>query len=154
MPSLILAPALIPAARRGPLEDAVLESIASSHDPETFLWIVIPQPDGGARIRHAWTDEGAPLGDRIDRLALSLGLDAADWLHITDRHSQISHRGRIRIDAHPLRAIHADVQHAVRAPEDHRAGIRRLIERAHDAPRPGIPRWLGVGPALLAQTSR
>ncbi|MGV9427133.1 hypothetical protein ACWDO7_22955 [Streptomyces sp. NPDC003656] len=137
-----------------PLVEAVIKSILSGHAPETFLWITTPTPDGGARIWHAWTDGGAPLGDRIDRVALSLGLDAADWLHIGDRHAQITTRGRIRIEAYALRQVRADVQADVRAPQDHRAGILRLLECAHDTPRPEIPRWLGVGPALLAQTSR
>ncbi|MER8030658.1 hypothetical protein ABTZ78_17065 [Streptomyces bauhiniae] len=158
MPTLTLEPVTRTASGRGPVEEAVLASILSSHEPETYLWISLPLPGGGVRIRHAWTDLGAPLGDRVDQLALAKGFDAADWLHITDRHSAVTFRGAIRIEAHPLRPILADVRDGVRAPQDRRDGIRRILECAGEmtgqTPRPGIPRWVGVGPALLAWTTR
>lgn len=136
-----------------PVQQAVTESIADGFEPETFLFLVFPLPDGGVRVRYAWTAGGVELGDRIDVEALARGLDCADHAHITDLHLRRSYRGRVRIDAHPLRPILADVLAGVRCPQDRRDGIRRLIECAADrtgqTPRPGVPRWLGVGPDLL-----
>ncbi|MFJ4787629.1 hypothetical protein [Streptomyces sp. NPDC088794] len=143
----------MPVTSRKPVELAVIDSIASQQEPETFLWIVFYRPDGGATIHHAWTGNGAVLGDRIDHLALAMGLDCADWLHITDLHCQQSTRGRIAISAYALRPLLADVQHVTRCPELRRDGIRRVIacaaETTGQTPRPGIPRWTGVGPSLL-----
>ncbi|MFC8676749.1 hypothetical protein ACFUEN_29190 [Streptomyces griseorubiginosus] len=148
---------LVPSADPRPVELAVVDGIVAEHEPETFLWIVFPRPDGGSTIRYAWTEGGAPLGDRVDQLALTLGLDAADWLHIGDRNSQLSTRGRIRIEAYALRAVLADVQNGIRSPEQRRDGIRRILVCAADitgqTARPGIPRWLGVGPTLLNRTT-
>ncbi|MER7971034.1 hypothetical protein ABTX35_18905 [Streptomyces sp. NPDC096080] len=141
------------AGSRRPVELAVVDSIAAGHEPETFLWIVFPRPDGGATVRYAWIGDGAALGDRIDHLALATGLDCADWLHITDLHCQQTARGRIAISAYALRPVLADVQRGTRCPEGRRDGIRRIItcaaETTGQTPRPGVPRWLGVGPALL-----
>ncbi|MCP9209633.1 hypothetical protein [Streptomyces cucumeris] len=122
-------------------------------EPETFLWINFHRPDGGVRVWYAWTDGGTVLGDRIDGLALATGLDFADWLHIGDRYCEHSTRGRIAIQAYALRPILADVQNGVRGPEDRRDGLRRVIAcaaaKTGQTPRPGVPRWLGVGPTLL-----
>ncbi|MFJ6085095.1 hypothetical protein ACIQI8_27175 [Streptomyces sp. NPDC092369] len=144
---------LVPVTSRKPVELAVIDSIASQQEPETFLWIVFYRPDGGANIRYAWTGNGAVLGDRIDQLALAMGLDCADWLHITDLHCRQSSRGRIAISAYALRPLLADVQRGTRSPETRRDGVRRIIacaaERSGQIPRPGIPGWTGVGPSLL-----
>lgn len=156
-PSAILetrATLSVPTHDRSPVEHAVAESIASAFEPETFICITFHRPDGGARQRYAWTDGGAELGDRIDREALATGLDAADTFHITDLHIQTSHRGRIRIDAHPLRPILADVLARVRCPEDRRAALNRFLEYAahhNGQTTPRTPRWMGVGPTLLAR---
>ncbi|MFG2404209.1 hypothetical protein ACGFR8_07695 [Streptomyces brevispora] len=151
-------PVLTPTGDPGPVELAVLDSIAAGHDPETFLWIVIHRPDGGAGIRYAWTAGGTTLGDRVDDHAMTAGLDFADWLEITDRNSQHSTRGRINIQACALRPILADVTNGYRAPEDRREGLRRVIrcaaETTGQTPHPGFPRWFGVGPALLNRPTR
>lgn len=148
-----LAPLLAPCEDSTPVERAAVDGILAGFGPETFVSTVFYRPDGGCRTYYAWTEGGTELGDRIDALALAAGLDAADNFHITDLHAQTAHRGRIKIDAHPLRPILADVQAGVRSPEDRRAFLRRVIECAAEqteqTPRPGIPRWLGVGPALL-----
>lgn len=147
------APALAPSDDRRPVERAVAESIIGQADPETFLVVVFPQPGGGLHIRYAWTAGGVELGDRIDRDALARGLDCADHSHITDLHQRRTWRGRVRIDAYPLRPVLADVLAGVCADDERRAGFRRVIEcaaaRTGQSPRPGVPRWLGVGPALL-----
>ncbi|MFC8463375.1 hypothetical protein [Streptomyces sp. NPDC057250] len=146
-------PALTPTDDRRPVELALVSSIAADYPPETFLWIVFHRPDGGATVRYAWTTGGPALGDRIDRLALASALDYADWLDITDRNARHSTRGRIAIQACALRPVLADVTHGHRAPDDRRAALRRFIDCAGEAtgqtPRPGLPRWHGVGPALL-----
>lgn len=148
-------PLLVPTGDATPVEKAAVDGIVDGFEPETFLWIVFKRPDGGARIWYAWTDGGTVLGDRIDGLALAAGLDCADWLHIGDRHCEHSTRGRIAIQAYTLRPILADVQSGVHGPEDRREGLRRVIECAAaetgQTPRPGVPRWLGVGPTLLNQ---
>lgn len=147
------APVLTPNDDRRPAERAVAASIGAMHDPETFLHLLFPQPGGGLRIVYAWTAGGRELGDRIDRDALARGLDCADHAHITDQHQRRTWRGHIRIDAYPLRPLLADVLAGVRADDERRAGIRRVIEcaasRLGQTPRPGVPRWLGVGPTLL-----
>jgi hypothetical protein len=153
-PTVTDPPALLtPTDDLRPAQLAVVSSIAGQHDPETFLVIVFPLPDGGLRIRYAWTAGGVELGDRIDREALARGLDCADHAHITDLHQRRTWRGRVRIDAHPLRPVLADVTAGVRCDETRRAGIRRLLEvaaqRTGRTPQPGVPRWLGVGPELL-----
>lgn len=144
---------LAPTGDRRPVELAVVDSIAGGFEPETWLAVTFPRPDGGLRVRWTWTDGGAELGDRIDDLALSLALDAADTFHLTDLHVRVSYRGRIKVAAHPLRPILADIQAGVRAPDERRAQIRRFIdvaaEQTGQTPRPGIPRWMGVGPNLL-----
>ena len=144
---------LVPTGDAKPVEKAAVDGIMDGFEPETFLWIVFHRPDGGARVWYAWTDGGTALGDRIDGLALAAGLDCADWLHIGDNHCQHSTRGRITIQAYALRPILADVQAGVRGPDDRRDGLLRAIacaaEMTGQAPRPGVPDWLGVGPTLL-----
>ncbi|MEU1800837.1 hypothetical protein [Streptomyces sp. NPDC019937] len=151
-------PTLTPTNDPAPVEHAVVDGILDDHDPETFLWIVFRRPDGGARVKYAWTDGGPDLGDRVDRLALAAGLDFADWLHIGGRHCQESTRGRIVVQAHPLRPVLADVQSGVRAPGDRRDGLLRVIACAAadtgQTPRPGLPRWFGMGPARLMGEAR
>ncbi|BCK73991.1 hypothetical protein Srufu_079440 (plasmid) [Streptomyces libani subsp. rufus] len=144
---------LVPTGDPKPVEKAAVDGVVEGFEPETFLWIVFHRPDGGARIWYAWTAGGTTLGDRIDQLALASGLDCADWLHIGDQHCQQSTRGRIAIQAYALRPMLTDVQSGVRSPDDRRDGLRRVIACAADTtgqtPRPGVPRWLGVGPTLL-----
>ena len=146
---------LIPTGDAKPVEKAAVDSIVDGFQPETFLWIVFHRPDGGARVWYAWTTGGTDLGDHIDRLAVAVGLDSADWFHIGDRHCQHSTRGRIAIQAYPLRPILADVEDGVRSPEDRREGLRRVVRKAAEmtGQTPGAltPRWLGVGPTLLNQ---
>ena len=136
-----------------PVELAVAESIADGFEPELWLAITFPRPGGALRVCWAWTGGGAELGNRIDGHALTAGLDAADNFELCDRHRRESWRGRIHIGAHPLRPIFADVQAGVRAPEERRAQLRRFIDVAppqtRPTARPGVPRWLGVGPDLL-----
>ncbi|MCX4609483.1 hypothetical protein [Streptomyces mirabilis] len=146
-------PFLLSTGDRTPVEQAVASSVLKGMPPETWVCFTFPLPDGGLRVRYGWTAGGVELGDRTDREALAIGLDCADHLHITDLHCQTSHRGQIRIDAHPLRQLLADVQAGVRCPDERRDGVRRVIDcaaaRTGQTARPGMPRWLGVGPALL-----
>jgi hypothetical protein len=145
---------LAPTGDPAPVEKAVVDGIAADHDPETFLYMMFRRPDGSCQVWYAWTDGGHRLGDRIDQVALAAGLDCADTFHITRRHFTKHERGRIQVEAHPLRPILADVRTGVRAPESERDAIRRLFR---DAENPGqhaeavkpLPRWLGVGPTLL-----
>lgn len=153
-PALVDRTALLaPTDDPAPVELAVVDSITGLFDPETFLVLVFPRPGGGLRVRYAWTAGGAELGNRIDGDALARGLDCADHSHITEAHARRTWRGSVRIDAHPLRPLHADVLAGVRSDEERRAGIRRVIECAAAqtgrTARPGVPRWLGVGPDLL-----
>lgn len=146
-------PALTPTDYYAPVELAAVKSIISVTEPETWLAITFPRPDGGSRVRWAWTAGGAQLGNRIDILALTAGLDAADNFHIIDLHQRETWRGHIRIHAYPLRPILADVQAGVRAPDERRALLRRYVEinaaRSGHTPPTDLPRWLGVGPDLL-----
>ncbi|MFF5045621.1 hypothetical protein [[Kitasatospora] papulosa] len=146
-------PALTPTGDPFPVELAVIDSIASGHEPETLLRVVFYRPDGGASIRYAWTAGGPELGDRIDRLALAAGLDFADWLDLTEAHCDVTTRGRIEIQAYALRPILADVTSGCRAPDERREGLQRILrcaaETTGQTPRPGFPRWYGVGPTLL-----
>ncbi|MFF4900519.1 hypothetical protein [Streptomyces sp. NPDC001068] len=144
-----------PTADQAAVIHAVLDSITGQHPPETFLWVVHHHLDGGATLHYRWTPGGEPLGDHVDRAALAAGLDAADWLHIGDLNCRRSTRGRFSTDAFALRPVLADVGNGVRSPEDRRAGILRVIERAAEetgrTARPGCPRWLGMGPDLLSR---
>lgn len=155
MNTVATRPLLIPTDNPTPVEKAAVDGILDNFAPETFLWIVFHRPDGGARIWYAWTEGGQPLGEQVDQHALAAGLDAADWLHIGDRHCEHSTRGRIDIQAYALRPVLADIRSGVRGPDDRRDGIRRFIACAAaetgQAPRPGVPRWLGMGPTLLAR---
>ncbi|WP_333745706.1 hypothetical protein [Streptomyces sp. IBSBF 2950] len=143
---------LTPSEDPTPVEKAVADGIASGFDPETFLWLTFHRADGGARIWYAWTAGGPALGDRVDQLATAAGYDAADWLHISDRHQLTSTRGRVTIWAYPLRPVLADVQSGVRGPEDRREGVRRILRKAGEftgqTPHTLTPRWLGFGPVL------
>lgn len=135
------------------VEHAVVDSIQAGFGPETYLGIAFYRPDGGCRTWHAWTDRGDVLGDRVDGRALADGLDAADWLHIGDLHSSVTHRGRVRIEAYPLRPIFNDVLAGVRSPDERRKALRRVIDCAaartgQTPPPPGLPRWPGFGPIL------
>ncbi|MER6367339.1 hypothetical protein ABT255_02985 [Streptomyces mirabilis] len=146
-------PLLAPTDDRRTVEQAVVASILGNFGPEMYLGFCFYRPDGGTNMRNAWTEGGEQLGDQVDGLALAAGLDAADWLHIGDRHSTVTHRGRIRVEAYPLRPILADVQTGERSPDERRAGLRRVIDcaaaRTGQTVRPGLPRWLGFGPTLL-----
>lgn len=143
---------LTPTGDARPVEQAAAESIADGFPPETYLWIEFHRPDGGVRIWHAWTTGGQPLGERVDQLALGAGLDAADWLHIADRHCEHSERGRIRIQAHPLRPVLADVQGGECGSEERRAHLARVIQVAAETsgqtPRTPATTWFGFGPTL------
>ncbi|MFE7128919.1 hypothetical protein [Streptomyces sp. NPDC057617] len=156
------ATTLKPTGDPEPVIQAVISSITSSQPPETWLSITLRKPCGCIAIHYAWTNGGADLGDHIDLLALAGPLDAADWLHITSTHAQTSHRGHIKIHAHPLRPILADVQAGVRCPTDLRddlltysMSLHRTVNLAAadtgQTPQPGMPRWIGVGPTLLAR---
>ncbi|MCX5434740.1 hypothetical protein OHU11_41920 (plasmid) [Streptomyces sp. NBC_00257] len=146
---------LTPTGDATPVEKAVADGIAAGFEPETFLWLNFRRPDGGSRIWYAWTAGGQPLGDRIDQLAMAAGCDAADWLHITDRHEQTTARGRGDNKAYALRPVLADVQTGVRSPEERREGLRRVLLKAGEVtgqtPRTLTPRWLGFGPVLVHQ---
>ncbi|MER7707267.1 hypothetical protein ABTX81_30740 [Kitasatospora sp. NPDC097605] len=142
-----------------PAEQAFVDDLPLLLEPELFLWISVRQPDGGARVYYRWTEGGEELGNCIDQAALAAGLDCADNFHIANRHLTDSQNGQVRIQTHRLRPIQADVTAGVRAPESERAGIRRLIhyvalEKGQEeiARNPVVPRWLGVGPALLSRT--
>lgn len=156
---LIAAPVVLtPTDDPTPVEKAVVDGIIGDFEPETFLWINFHRPDGGVRVWYGWTAGGAPLGDRIDGLAMAAGFDSADWFHLTNRHLQASRRGRIEIQAHVLRPILADIQAGLRAPGKQRDQLRRMVVKAAEltgqVARPGLPRWLGVGPALLMQGAK
>ncbi|WP_327385014.1 hypothetical protein [Streptomyces sp. NBC_01207] len=146
-------PLLTPTADPGPVEQALAASIAAQYPPETYLWIEHPQPDGGVIIRHRWTAGGNALGDEVDGVAMAAGLDAIDWLDLTIRHQQVSHRGRIAVKAHPLRPLLADIQAGTRAEDGVRDYLQRALdlaaEQAGRRPRGRAPRWIGVGPALV-----
>lgn len=147
-----------PSADMKAVELAVINSIMSSFEPEMYLGFAFHRLDGGVTMWHAWTDGGDTLGNQVDGRALVRRLDAADWLHIGDQHSTVSHRGRVQVEAYPLRPILADIEAGVRSPEDRRAGLRRVIEcaaaRTGQTPRPGLPQWPGFGPVLLHRKAR
>jgi hypothetical protein len=137
------------------VEQAAAESIADAFAPATFLWIVFNRPNGSARVWYAWTAGGELLGDWIDTAAMNAGYDAADWLFITGCHASEHSRGRIKVMAHPLRSVLADVTVGIRAPGDERDKLLAMSALAAEwagptAPPAGVcPPWLGVGPALL-----
>lgn len=145
---------LTPSSDRTPVERAVLDG----QDPEQFITVTFLPPEGGARLRYAWTTGGVALGNRIDALAVASGLDAADHFHIFDLHVRTTHRGRTKIDALPLRPVLADVEARVRCPQDRRDGLQRVLDHAAQdrghTRRPDMPRWLGVGPDLLNRRGR
>ncbi|MFF6974779.1 MULTISPECIES: hypothetical protein [Streptomyces] len=125
---------LTPTGDPTPVEKAVVDGIAADFGPEMFLYTVFYRPDGSCRIWYAWTAGGHQLGDRIDRTALAAGLDCADNFYIARRHLTEHQRGRVRVEAHPLRLIMADVQSGVRASEPERDKVRRLIGIAPRTP--------------------
>ncbi|MEV7681587.1 hypothetical protein AB0O64_23980 [Streptomyces sp. NPDC088341] len=153
--NLMVPAVLTPTGNPTPVEQAVAEGIAADFDPEMFLWINFRRPDGGVHIWYAWTAGGEPLGDRVDQLATTAGLDAADWLHISDLHQQTSTRGQVETWAYALRPVLADVQAGVRSPEERREGVRRILRKAQEItgqePRTLTPRWLGFGPVLTTR---
>ncbi len=142
-----------------PVEKAIANSIADGFEAEAFLWINFHRPDSGVRVWYAWTAGGVPLAERCDSQALALVLDCADWLHVLGLHRADHFRGRVHTQAHPLRPVLQDIQRGERAPQELRKQLHRIIQLAAEhtghAPmsraRP-IPRWGGVGPALLART--
>jgi hypothetical protein len=97
-----------PAAGRRLVEQAVVTGALQGEEPECFVRIDIPQPDGLLQY-NAWTAGGEQFGDRIDRIALAAGLDVWSWIQILERHLRLTHRGRIEIRTHPLRPVLADV---------------------------------------------
>lgn len=134
------------------VERAVAAEISDQHPSETLLWIQFPQPDGGLRLYDVWTEGGEQLGDRVDSHAVSAGMDAADWLFMSNLHEQITYRGKVRVLAYPLRPVWRDVQEGLRASEERREGVRRVMRAAarHTGrtPRTLTPRWVGFGPGL------
>ncbi|MEU5498473.1 hypothetical protein [Streptomyces griseofuscus] len=150
-------PRIVGHADPTPVELAVVVGVTADRDPESYVAFTFFRPGGGARLWYAWTEGGHALGDRLDELALAVGLDAADWLHIGDRHHRIEYRGRIRIETIPLRAALADVQAGERCLEDRRHGLQRVLDFA--AVRTGrtgpvsLPRWVGYGPTLVNRTT-
>ncbi|MFJ9777222.1 hypothetical protein ACIRVF_39325 [Kitasatospora sp. NPDC101157] len=142
----------------GPAEQAFADDLADEYGPETFLWISVRQPDGGAHVHYRWTDGGRELGDRIDHQAIAAGLNTADWSDITSRHLIERRVGATLIHAHPLRPILADVTAGLRAPAEVQATFRRMIQLGAEhsgqyalAADPVVPRWMGVGPRLLSR---
>ncbi|MFD5079498.1 hypothetical protein [Streptomyces sp. NPDC058371] len=109
------------------------------------------------RLYAAWTADGEPLADLIDRLALARRVDAWSWIEILHRNARTSHRDRIEVRAYPLREVLADVEAGQRGCELRRADFARLLadDAARDGriplPAPGIPAWVGVGPRLHHQ---
>ncbi|MYW00213.1 hypothetical protein [Streptomyces sp. SID3343] len=154
----ITAPVILaPTGDPTPVEKAVVDGVATDAAPETLLWFAFRRPDGGSRVWYAWTAGGDVLGDRVDRLALETGLHGADWLVITGDHADVAERGRVLITTYPLRPILADVQAGRRDPGAAGASLRRFLnEYTHRTGQPAVPetarmpRWLGVGPTLLA----
>jgi hypothetical protein len=154
MTATLQAPRILtPSSDRSPVERAVVDSLLGEFEPETFLWITFRTPEGGARVWYAWIEGGAPLGDQVDDLALTLGCTAADWLHIANRNMTVHQRGRVETQAHALRPMLGDLQSGVRATDEERDRLRRLL--AHAAadcgitPRTLTPPWAGCGPRLL-----
>lgn len=145
---------LTPSNDPTPVEKAVIDGILDDFPPETFLTFVFHRADGGARLWHAWTDGGTALGDRVDQLATAAGMDAADDMAIGARHVEQSTRGRVEINAYPLRPILADVEGEHGSDPVHRDKLRRaldwyaeqkgwpVLDDGYHAP------WIGYGPKL------
>ncbi|WP_241844715.1 hypothetical protein [Kitasatospora sp. CB01950] len=127
-----------------------MDGITAGFPPEMFLHFVFRLPEGGARVWDAWTAGGDELGDVVDGQALAAGLDAADTFHLTARHVSDHYRGRIHIQAHPLRPIRADVLAGLRAPVNERAALLRMVALAGSTGT-ALPRWMGVGPRLRSR---
>jgi hypothetical protein len=143
--------ALVPTNDPTPVEKAAVDGIAAEFGPETFLWISFHRPDGAVRSWFAWTAGGQRLGDYIDRVAMTAGLDAADWLHVADRHQDTRARGTIKTWAYALRPVLADVESGVRSPAARREGLRRVLAAlVGDSGQQHVRdvRWLGFGPRV------
>lgn len=139
-------PLLRPTGDPTPVEKAAVAGIVDMYEPETLLMFTFRRPDGGARCWNAWTQGGIPLGDRIDSLAAAAGLDGADWIEISERTVENSERGRIQIQAYPLRAVLGAVEGGVRADD----GFRERFRLAVHGLKPGVTvRWLGFGPRYI-----
>ncbi|MEU9572312.1 hypothetical protein AB0D62_21025 [Streptomyces massasporeus] len=92
--------ALNPTADRHLAEQAVVTGALQGEEPERFVRIDIPQPDGLLQ----YLDRRRRAARRhIDGIALAAGLDAWSWIEILDHHLRLTHRGRIEIRTHPLR---------------------------------------------------
>lgn len=140
-------PVLVPTGDPTPVEKAAVEGIVDMHEPETYLMFTFHRPDGGARCWDAWTEGGRPLGDRIDAMALTAGMDGADWIEISERTVEASERGRMLIQAYPLRAVLAELEGGMRADDAFRERFRRAVRdiRPDSARAASLP-WLGFGP--------
>lgn len=140
-----------------PVEKAVIDDILDDIGPLKWLTISFHLPNGGLRYYHAWTVGGDLLGDQIDDLALTRGLDAADWMDIIARHEEITYRGKVKIQARDLPSIRVDVDLGHGQTDDTmRDKLRRFAdEMARHFPGryqrilPGeFPAWCGVGPRM------
>lgn len=137
----------------GVLEHATAAALAYGQPAETLIWITFRRPDG-ARTWYAWTGGGERLGDAVDRAAEARGLDAADWLHILDRHADYISDGHAEARAYPLRRVLADITAGVRGPEQLREQLARVLRASlgRQAAAAAPPPWCGTGPALLIPT--
>ena len=156
MTTALEPPRLItPIDGRNPAELTAVTEVLQEWGPETYLGFTFTRPDGGCNLWHGWTDGGPVLGDITDGIALATHLDAADWLHIGDRHRTITDRAGLRIEAFPLRPVLADVESGERSPQDRRELLTGFLNRAADADgsaRVSALPWPGFGPLLLARS--
>lgn len=143
--TLIRPPILTLATDPTPVEKSVADGIADMHEPETLLTLTFNRPDGAAHVWYVWTVGGRPLGDRIDLLAATHGLDGADWIEISERNVAQSERGRISILAYPLRAVLGDIEAGVRARPAFRERFTQAVASLRAPQAAGLP-WLGYGP--------
>jgi hypothetical protein len=154
-----IGPLLLASGRddRTPLEQAVVSEITDGYPDETLLWINVHQPDLSTRIWNAWTAGAVALGERIDAVALQIGMDAADWLfQLADNYIGESSRGRITVHAYALRPMLEQQQAGWRVAAGDRRNLQRAIavagSRPGDTPisedRP-LPTWGGVGPTQV-----
>jgi hypothetical protein len=153
--TLIRPPSILtPTADSAPVELAAVAGIVDMHEPETYLMFTFNRPDGGAHCWDAWTEGGRPLGDDIDARAVAAGFDGADWIEISERTVVRSERGRIDIQAYPLRAVLAAIEGGVRADEGFRYRFRRAVhEMRPDSPVAALLPWLGFGPCQVGRRS-
>ncbi|UJV42931.1 hypothetical protein [Streptomyces sp. AMCC400023] len=145
---------IVPGTGDSPAERFIVTETLEQHDPETYLTVTFNRPDSSATLWHAWTGGGSDLADLIDGIARTVGLDAADWCHISDRHRVTADLAWKRVEAYPLRPILADVHNGERC-DDHRrrvlAGFLDLAAHPDGQPAPQLHAWPGYGPALLSQ---